>query len=328
MRGAAMAVLRSLLGGRGGVIASGLRAMRSSTSDSHAGMPGLPTRRHPLVTFVASVRWSGQGRPHATEVLRDAFDRRSAGALDAPGGGAVPAARLAHGTEWQFPGRVDVGPTGEAAETRARIRPGRGAVPGAASAYWMEAPTFAPAGQRDATAGDAVGTGSKARPAGSVSFRGRAPVPGPARRRRPDHGSDGRRVRRRTAAGRRSGGRCSHGGAFARRAASGSLLYSRRTPAWVCGCPGDVLPVVDASRRRNDPRKTTIGRRAWCGLDVSPALGRAIRRGEDAKLPFGWRPSQQASVGPKTRSARLESRTEVVVRWPVTFGERGERAWT
>ena len=31
-------------------------------------------------------------------------------------------------------------------------------------------------------------------------------------------------------------------------------------PAWVCGCPGEVLPVVDASRRRNDPRKATVGR--------------------------------------------------------------------
>jgi ComF family protein len=33
-----------------------------------------------------------------------------------------------------------------------------------------------------------------------------------------------------------------------------------RASAWVCGCPGDPLPVVDASRRRNDPRKATIGR--------------------------------------------------------------------
>jgi competence protein ComFC len=31
-------------------------------------------------------------------------------------------------------------------------------------------------------------------------------------------------------------------------------------PAWVCGCPGDGLPEVDASRRRNDPRKATRGR--------------------------------------------------------------------
>jgi ComF family protein len=31
-------------------------------------------------------------------------------------------------------------------------------------------------------------------------------------------------------------------------------------PAWVCGCPGDGLSEVDASRRRNDPRKATRGR--------------------------------------------------------------------
>jgi predicted amidophosphoribosyltransferase len=32
-------------------------------------------------------------------------------------------------------------------------------------------------------------------------------------------------------------------------------------------------PVVDASRGRNDPRKATLGRRAWRGLDVRPAPG-------------------------------------------------------
>ena len=31
---------------------------------------------------------------------------------------------------------------------------------------------------------------------------------------------------------------------------------------------------VEASRRRNDPRKATRGRRAWCGLEVSPAACR------------------------------------------------------
>ena len=41
---------------------------------------------------------------------------------------------------------------------------------------------------------------------------------------------------------------------------SGPLLYSGRASARVCGCPGDDPPVVDASRRRNDPRKATIGR--------------------------------------------------------------------
>src|SRR5207244_4513229 len=74
---------------------------------------------------------------------------------------------------------------------------------------------------------------------------------------------------------------------------------------------------VDASRRRNDPRKATRGCRAWCGLGVSPApkgTDRRYRRGEGAKHPREvvpgesrhrrWvSPPQQASVGSKTRSA-------------------------
>ncbi len=37
--------------------------------------------------------------------------------------------------------------------------------------------------------------------------------------------------------------------------------------------PRGTSPVVDASRGRNDPRKATLGRRAWRGLDVRPAPG-------------------------------------------------------
>lgn len=47
---------------------------------------------------------------------------------------------------------------------------------------------------------------------------------------------------------------------------NGLSLVMLRTGLWL---------KVDASRRRNDPRKATCGRRAWCGLDVSPAVPQA-----------------------------------------------------
>jgi hypothetical protein len=71
-------------------------------------------------------------------------------------------------------------------------------------------------------------------------------------------------------------------------------------------------PVVDASRGRNDPRKATLGRRAWSGLEVSPApvLGRGFGRGCESAVPrqrtARRRTPPQASVGSKTRSAGRE----------------------
>ena len=63
----------------------------------------------------------------------------------------------------------------------------------------------------------------------------------------------------------------------------------RRARVWVCGCPGIRSPVVDASRGRNDPRKATLGRRAWRGLDVSPAPAGRPRR-ERGRSPSGGDP--------------------------------------
>ncbi len=76
---------------------------------------------------------------------------------------------------------------------------------------------------------------------------------------------------------------------------------------------------VDASRRRNDPRKATFSRRAWCDLEVSPAVSQAewrpgrekeeVQGSGDVGPSSGGRrhrlvPSPlRASVGSKTRSA-------------------------
>jgi hypothetical protein len=71
-------------------------------------------------------------------------------------------------------------------------------------------------------------------------------------------------------------------------------------------------PVVDASRGRNDPRKATLGRRAWSGLEVSPApaseggSGRGCESAVLSQRTGHRRTPRQASVGSKTRSAGRE----------------------
>ena len=72
--------------------------------------------------------------------------------------------------------------------------------------------------------------------------------------------------------------------------------------------PGDQPPVVDASRGRNDPRKATVGRRAWSGLEVSPAPfdGRGCESPAPRDPADRGRTTPQASVGSKTRSAGRE----------------------
>ena len=181
----------------------------------------------------------------------------------------------------------------------------------------------------NATAGHAVGPRPEAGVAWSVPRRRAASAARRAGGRRSDHGRNRRRVRRRAPRGRCGGSRAPHGGSIARGAASRPLLYSRRTPAWVCGCPGDVLPVVDASRRRNDPRKTTVGRRAWCGLDVSPAPGGTSAREKTLSCLFGGDPLSRRVWGQRPGQPGWSAAVaESVMRWSVTFGERRERAWT
>jgi hypothetical protein len=77
-------------------------------------------------------------------------------------------------------------------------------------------------------------------------------------------------------------------------------------------------PVVDASRGRNDPRKGTVGGRAWRGLEVRPAPGNReraefARRGRpgEVRVPsrrvWGQRPGQPARV--PSREAAMPRRS-------------------
>src|SRR5437868_1632013 len=79
-------------------------------------------------------------------------------------------------------------------------------------------------------------------------------------------------------------------------------------PVRVRGCAGPVLPVplADASRRQNGPRKATFRRlitvrlRSKSCLPEGPYVPRPEEKGSSGIEP---RTSQQANVGSKTRSA-------------------------
>jgi hypothetical protein len=100
-----------------------------------------------------------------------------------------------------------------------------------------------------------------------------------------------------------------------------------------------TTPVVDASRGRNDPRKTTLGRRAWSGLEVSPApYGRGCESTVGGIASGRRRTPPQASVGSKTRSAGREharsgnrgagARGVSAVRRERSPRGRGDRRWS
>jgi ComF family protein len=92
-----------------------------------------------------------------------------------------------------------------------------------------------------------------------------------------------------------------------------------------------TTPVVDASRGRNDPRKTTVGRRAWSGLEVSPApYGRGCESVVGGIASGRRRTSPQASVGEKTRSAGREHTPSLPGATLASSTSRGggDRRWT
>jgi hypothetical protein len=98
---------------------------------------------------------------------------------------------------------------------------------------------------------------------------------------------------------------------LAARAVPEPRLYSSVLPSGSVVARGST-PVVDASRGRNDPRKATLGRRAWSGLEVSPAptseggSGRGCESAVLSQHTGHRRTPPQASVGSKTRSAGRE----------------------
>jgi hypothetical protein len=131
---------------------------------------------------------------------------------------------------------------------------------------------------------------------------------------------DGDRVRQGAARGRGGVGLPADGGPGGRRGRSRPLLSSDRPPSGSVVARGRS-PVVDASRRRNDPRKASLGRRAWCDLEVSPAPagagstwsgavpgegGEAAREGGDplGRRMWGQRPGQPDGGSPRRAPGR------------------------
>jgi hypothetical protein len=166
--------------------------------------------------------------------------------------------------------RRHVGPPVVAPSGSTRIRSGRAPGAGRGRPFGTPRGPAASPGTRDQGPGPARGS----RPAKGAFRRVRIGSCGasedPAGGRRAHHGLHRGRLRRRASGLGRSACRPPDGGPLAGRARPLALL---RRPgrgsagriacdwarAWVCGCPGDHPPVVDASRRRNDPRKATIG---------------------------------------------------------------------
>ena len=144
--------------------------------------------------------------------------------------------------------------------------------------------------------------------AGSVRLHAVGATPGPAGRRRPDHRRHGGGVRAGAHERRRAGGPPAGRGAVVprpRRVAPGRPgRLSSGGPSSGSVVARGSSPVVDASRGRNDPRKATLGGRAWRGLDVSPApasagrgwsrsrRGRQARRRAPRRRVWGQRPGQ------------------------------------
>jgi hypothetical protein len=249
----------------GGHHAPVVPALWQAHGDPGGTVPGLSSGAHRQRPRGVRVRGPHGSGHQGHEVLRLARARR--------------APRQGHGCGVRSPGRRrDVGSAVAATPLPAGVRPG--GAPGRG-----RGPSLGdPHGQALAAGSRHEGSGSAGRLGPSLGApRGvRRGAPGaaerPPGRRRGDHGVHRGRVRRSPQVrGRRTSGRArrgpvaerSHPGAVprVRFGGPGSRGTSRdagvacpRARAWVCGCPGGRLPVVDASRRRNDPRKATVGR--------------------------------------------------------------------
>lgn len=206
------------------------------------------------------------------------------------------------------PGRVrgrhrDMGSARTPATRRTWVRPGAGARGGGRRTLRDPVPRAAAPSGHDRSPVSAIGGGAPHSPAWCLRTGLGGPGTGAARGRRADHGGDRGGLRRGLA---RRGGRAgppAYRGPVVSRSTSGTCGWGVPPPGgtglYSAGLsPGSVVargssPVVDASRGRNDPRKPTLGRRAWRGLDVSPAPGDRERVGVAGSGPAGERPGRR-----------------------------------
>jgi hypothetical protein len=261
----------ALLGTCGGGHSAGVRALRPSVGGTAPVVCRLPPATHPRGSCALRVRGAArQGDPGA-EVLRVA----SPGALAR---GSHDGGSTAASGRWLRRESGHVGPPLPATTRRTRFRPGRG--PGVArcrEARSRRGPAPGPSA-RDPGAGDSHRKGASRLASRRVRAHRSGPTVAPPGRRCPDD-----RGHRGCVRGGAPGERCPPGGrAYGRpfvpwrcphpllrprvRTTRGRAEGALPGPgimgwarAWVCGCPEDVPPVVDASRRRNDPRKATFG---------------------------------------------------------------------
>lgn len=272
-------------------------------------MRRLPPGAHHVGARRVRLPGTGSRGGPPPEVLRMA---RGGGGARRPARGARPAAGR----------RRHLGAARAPAAGRARFRPGSCPRAGARTRAGSPRGRLRPPDEGDRSA-------SAANPRGAVGGHGRCVRAhpgevgaGPAAlgRRRPHDRRHRLGVRRSALRGRSARDPPPHRLPVLRRPAAGASrlapslrprLYSSVLPSGSVVARGPT-PVVDASRGRNDPRKATLGRRAWSGLEVSPAPlpERGLGRGCESAVPSHHtgrrRTPPQASVGSKTRSAGRE----------------------
>ena len=309
MRRRPVAVLRVMCRGARPAGAAVVRSLRTALTQRRRSMPGLPARADRIGAGglrVPGTRSSGGPSP---EVLRLA--RGGGGARGGPRRARPAAGRRRH-----------VGAARAPAAGRARLRPGSRARAGARTRAGPPCGRLRPADEVDRSTSAKDPRGAIGGDGGCVrmhTWETGAGSPAP-RGRRPHHRRDGFGLRRSAPRSRSARDPSAHRVPLVHGQASRPprlasplrpRLYSSVLPSGSVVARGST-PVVDASRGRNDPRKATLGRRAWSGLEVSPAPAseRGAGRGcESAALPQGTgrrRTPPQASVGSKTRSAGRE----------------------
>jgi hypothetical protein len=286
-----------------------VRSLRTTLAHRREPMSGLPADADHVGAIGLRVPGACSRRGPPIEVLRVA--RGGRGARGSPRGARPAAGRRRH-----------VGAARAPAAGRARLRPGSCARAGARTRAGSSRRRLRPKDEGDRST-------SSTDPRGAIGVDGRcvrihprearagSPAPG---RRRAHHGRDRFGLRRSAPRGgcardpSPDGLPIIHGPASGISRLAPSLrprLYSSVLPSGSVVARGST-PVVDASRGRNDPRKATLGRRAWSGLEVSPAptseggSGRGCESAALSQRTGHRRTPPQASVGSKTRSAGRE----------------------